>query len=137
MGAWGMRWLEVEPDHIDPAYILWAMARLVDTASLPMMQVTVRFDLDDVGAERYWLLLRRPQAEVCTRYPGTPEDLIVHTDSEALARLHLREVTFRRLLRQGRLSIDGPTALARAFPTWIRPSPYAEGSGDGHAAKVK
>src|SRR5215469_3027606 len=23
MGQWGARWLEIEPHHLDPAYILW------------------------------------------------------------------------------------------------------------------
>ncbi|MEP6600043.1 MAG: winged helix-turn-helix transcriptional regulator [Actinomycetota bacterium] len=126
MGAWGMRWLEVEPQHVDPAYILWATARLVDPEMLPEEQVTVRFELRDVPDQRYWMLLHRPRSEVCSRYPGTPEDLVVHTDADTLARLHLREHTYQNLVRQKKISIDGSRALARAFPTWIRPSPYAE-----------
>ncbi|MDQ3735312.1 MAG: helix-turn-helix transcriptional regulator [Actinomycetota bacterium] len=126
MGAWGMRWLEVEPRHIDPAYILWATARLVDIEKLPEHQVVVRFDLRDLPDERYWMLLRRPQSEICSRYPGIPEDLIVCADADALAQLHLRKHTYQHLVRQQRISIVGPPALARAFPTWIRPSPYAD-----------
>lgn len=125
MGAWGMRWLEVEPHHLNPAYVLWATARLVDTDCLPPGQVTARIELDDLPEARYWLILHRPQAEVCTHYPGIPEDLVIHTDADALARWHLRELTFPDLIRQQRMHIDGPRNLARAFPTWIRPSPHA------------
>jgi DNA-binding HxlR family transcriptional regulator len=125
MGSWGMRWLEVEPHHLDPTYVLWATARLVDTDKLPSAQITVRVDLHDRAGQQYWMLLHRPHAEVCTRYPGSPEDLVVHTDAEALARWHLRHHTYADLLRQRRITIDGPPALARAFPTWLRPSPYA------------
>jgi DNA-binding HxlR family transcriptional regulator len=125
MGVWGMRWVEVEPQHVDPAYVLWATARLVDVDRLPEKQVTVRFDLSDRPDQHYWLLLHRPHAEVCTRFPGTTEDLVVHADADALARLHLRERSYRESVRQGLISIDGPPALARAFPGWIRPSPYA------------
>lgn len=128
LGAWGMQWLEVEPHHIDPAYVLWATARLVDTDRLPANQVTVRIDLQDLPQQRYWLLLHQPHAEVCSRYPGTTEDLVVHTDADALARWHLRQLTYRDLLRQHRISIDGPRTLARAFPTWIRPSPFVPDS---------
>ena len=125
MGAWGMRWLEVEPRHVDPAYVLWATARLVDADTLPPHQVTVRVELRDVTAGRYWLVLRRPTAEVCTHYPGTPEDLVLHTDADALARWHLRESTYAELVRQQRIRVDGPRDLVRAFPGWIRPSPHA------------
>ena len=30
-------------------------------------------------------------------------------------------------IRQGRLLLDGPPQLTRAFPTWIRHSPFAGG----------
>lgn len=125
MGAWGMRWLEVEPRHVDPAYVLWATARLVDVDALPPQQVIVRVDLRDATAGPYWLLLHRPMAEVCTRYPGTPEDLILQTDADALARWHLREWSYPQLVREHRIRIDGPRDLARALPGWIRPSPHA------------
>jgi len=131
MGAWGMRWLEVEPQHVEPAYVLWATARLVDTSLLPDSQITVRVELANRPDERYWLLLRRPQAEICTRYPGTPEDLVLHTDADALARLNLRELSYPQLVRQERITIDGPRNLARAFHTWIRPSPYAAAAKPG------
>jgi len=35
MGAWGARWLELEPQHIDAAYVLWATCKLVDLAKVP------------------------------------------------------------------------------------------------------
>jgi DNA-binding HxlR family transcriptional regulator len=124
MGQWGMRWLEVEPQHRDPGYVAWATARLIDPDRLPPQPVTVRLELAECPTP-YWLLCRRPQAEVCIRYPGTPEDLIISTDSDALALFNLRRVTVGRLLREGRLVMSGPTALTRAFPTWLRPSPYA------------
>jgi DNA-binding HxlR family transcriptional regulator len=125
MGFWGMRWLEVEPHHIDPAYVLWATARLVDTQLLPDHTITVRFDLEDSPNEHYWLLLHRPHAEICTHYPGHAEDLLVHCETDALARLHLRERTYTQLVRAGRIRVDGPPRLARALHTWIKSSPYA------------
>src|SRR5215510_16051747 len=27
MGQWGARWLEIEPHHMDPAYVLWATTK--------------------------------------------------------------------------------------------------------------
>src|SRR5712691_7687101 len=47
MGQWGARWLEIEPHHMDPAYVLWATTKLVDAGKLPDRTVVVRFELRD------------------------------------------------------------------------------------------
>ena len=47
MGAWGARWLELEPHHIDAAYVLWATCKLVDPAKVPSKGLVVRIDLAD------------------------------------------------------------------------------------------
>lgn len=125
MGEWGARWLEIEPRHLEPAYVLWATCRLVDVAKLPAQGVVVRFDLRDGPEREFWMLLRQPRAELCTSYPGQPEDLIVKTDSETLVHWHLRRLTFRQAQRDGRLRLEGAPSLIRAFPTWLKPSPFA------------
>jgi DNA-binding HxlR family transcriptional regulator len=122
LGEWGARWLELEPHHNDPAYVLFATSRLVDVEHAPAHGLVVRFELDD---RHYWLLVRRPRAEVCKSYPGRPEDLVVRTRSEVLARCHLRHTTFAQAQRCGQLEIDGPRPTVRAFLGCIRPSPFA------------
>lgn len=125
LGEWGARWLEIEPQHLDPAYVIWATCRLVDLDKVPERGVVVRFDLLDDPKQRFWMVLQRPRAEVCTAYPGRSEDLIVTIDSETLVNWNLRRTTFEEAVRAGRCRLDGPPALARAFPSWIRPSPFA------------
>jgi DNA-binding HxlR family transcriptional regulator len=83
MGAWGARWLELEPQHIDPAYVLWATCKLVDLAKVPSKGLV------------------------------------------ALARWHLRHLTYEAAARSGRLQIDGARAPCKAFLACIRPSPFA------------
>ncbi len=125
MGNWGARWLEIKPEHIDPGYVLWATSRLVDKDRLPNKRVIVRVDLRDHPRQKFWLLLQRPQPELCTIYPGIPEDLVITTDSETLVNWHLRKVSYAEALRRQLIEVDGPRPLADAFPTWIRPSPFA------------
>jgi DNA-binding HxlR family transcriptional regulator len=122
MGEWGARWLELEPHHSDPAYVLFATSRLVDVERAPAHGLVVRFELDN---RRYWLLVRPPGAEVCTSYPGRAEDLVVRTHSEVLARCHLRQTTFAQAEHGGQLEIDGPRDTVRAFLDCVRPSPFA------------
>jgi DNA-binding HxlR family transcriptional regulator len=125
VGEWGARWLELEPHHTDPAYILFATSRLVDIDRAPSHGLVVRFDLADTPRRRYWLLVRPPRAEVCTSYPGRPEDLVVRTRSEVLARCHLRHTTFAQAEHSGLLEVDGPRPAVRALLGCLRPSPFA------------
>jgi DNA-binding HxlR family transcriptional regulator len=124
MGEWGARWLELEPHHLDPAYVLWATCRLVDLDRVPPPGVVVRFDLRD-DPRRFWMLARPPRVEMCASYPGREEDLVVTTDSETLAQWNLRRIAFADAVRAGRCRVDGPPRLVRGFPTWLRPSPFA------------
>ena len=125
MGQWGARWLEIEPRHMDPAYVLWATTKLVDPAKLPDRTVVVRFELRDRPADSYWLLLRKPHPELCTKGTGYVEDIVARTDAACLIDIHLKRISYREALRNGRLALDGPPQLTGAFMTWIRPSPYA------------
>jgi len=133
LGQWGARWLEIEPHHLDPAYVLWATTKLVDVARLPDRTVVVRFDLGG-GPDRYWLILRRPQPELCSRGLGYVEDLVVRTDAACLVDIHLTRTSYARAARSGRLALDGPPGLAHDFFTWIRPSPFAPFAADGQPA---
>lgn len=125
MGHWGARWLEVEPQHIDPAYVLWATCRLVDTELLPERGVVVRVELPGETPDRYWMLLRRPHNELCSAYLGWTEDLILRTDSATLAHWHLRHLTYDDAVRSGALRVEGSRPALRAFLRSLRPSPYA------------
>jgi hypothetical protein len=42
MGEWGARWLELEPHHADPAYVLFATSRLVDVERAPAHGLVVQ-----------------------------------------------------------------------------------------------
>jgi DNA-binding HxlR family transcriptional regulator len=125
LGEWGARWLEIEPRHLDPAYILWATLKLVDVDRLPEGTTTVRFRLDGADASDYWMLLRRPRPELCSRSSGYVEDLLCLIDAQTLVDLHLRRTTYSAAQRSGRLTLEGPRSLAKQFGTWFRTSPFA------------
>lgn len=124
MGQWGARWLEIEPRHLDPAYVLWATTKLVDTDRIPDGTTVVRVALAD-APQHYWIVLRRPQPELCTRSAGHVEDVVVHTDTATLVALHLEQLSYREAIGSGRVRLDGPPALTRQFRSWFRTSPFA------------
>ncbi len=125
MGRWGAKWLEVEPQHVTAEYVLWATSKLVDIEHVPDEGLVVRFELSDRPKQRFWMLLRRPYAEVCTSFLGWTEDLVVRTDSATLAHWHLRHLNYQDVVRSGRMQIDGTRHLVKTFLSCIRPSPFA------------
>ncbi|WP_049797397.1 hypothetical protein [Kribbella flavida] len=96
LGQWGAQWLEIEPSHVDPAYVLWATLKLIDVDRIPAQTTVIRFELSDRPSDRYWLILRHPQPELCTRPSGYSEDIVCRTDSNTLVDLHLNRLTYPR-----------------------------------------
>lgn len=126
LGEWGAEWLETEPHHLDPAYAVWATARLVDLRKVPPPGVTIRLELaQGATTRRFWMLLFEPRAEVCSTSMGRDVDLVMATDAETLADYNLRRTTLAAAMRAGRLRLSGPRELIRSLPSWIDPSPYA------------
>jgi hypothetical protein len=70
---------------------------------------------------RSWLLIERGDAEICEKYPGGDENLVVVVnDPLVFARWHLGEIGWGEALRSGAIELRGPRNLARALPTWHR-----------------
>jgi DNA-binding HxlR family transcriptional regulator len=124
MGQWGAQWLEIEPRHLNAAYVLWATVKLVDHDRIPPGTTVVRFVVDD-ERDDHWMLLRRPRSELCTRSSGHVEDVIVRSESATLVDLHLRRTSYAEAIRSGRLSLEGAPRLIRDFGSWFRASPFA------------
>jgi DNA-binding HxlR family transcriptional regulator len=126
LGTWGGRWLEVAPEHLDPYVALWSMCNALDTERLPSSRTVVRLDFTNLKRNnRFWLLLENGSGEVCVKHPGFDEDLVVVADAEWFVKWHMGWIPWSRAVRAGRITISGPPALRRAFPTWNRLSHFA------------
>jgi DNA-binding HxlR family transcriptional regulator len=125
LGEWGARWLEIAPEHLDPFVALWSMCKALRPDRLPNRRVVIRFHFTG-GARRelYWLLIERGDTEICKTYPG-PEDLYVTADAEAFVKWHAGRLTWAQAIREGSIRLEGPSWLARAFPTWNARSMFA------------
>jgi DNA-binding HxlR family transcriptional regulator len=126
MGSWGARWLELGPRDYEPETVLWGWAKFIDRDRLPRHRVVVRFDLSDRPRQPFWMLVDRPESEVCVKNPGLEEDIVVTTDRVTLTDVHRGRLAFDVAVSSGRMRIDGPPTLTRAFPTWGGLSYYAD-----------
>jgi DNA-binding HxlR family transcriptional regulator len=123
---WGSRWAELTPEHAHPGVVLWGWVTCsLDRDRLPRRRVVVRFDYPTLSGpgSRSWLLIERGDAEICEKFPGGEEDLVVVVnDPVAFARWHLGELEWGDALRSGAIEMSGARelALAQALPTWNR-----------------
>jgi DNA-binding HxlR family transcriptional regulator len=127
LGRWGTRWLEAAPWHLDPYVALWSFTLAAQPERLPAGRVTVQFEFIDqpLKNRHFWLVLDQGAVELCVHDPGFTPDLTVRADTEAFIRWYMGELSWGGVLRDGRVSIEGPRALARGFPAWSRRSRYA------------
>ena len=119
MGVWGSRWLEVAPEDLDAHVVLWGMCRLMrKNGQLPDRRVVLRFDIEDAKHPHFWVLLERPEAEVCVKPPGFEVDAVVAADSESLAMWHMGRLPLSAAIRRGLIRVDGPRTLTRDLAGW-------------------
>ncbi|HLY24484.1 MAG TPA: helix-turn-helix domain-containing protein [bacterium] len=127
LGEWAARWAfrDPDPEDRDPVLLMWWMHGRINRDLLPPRRVVVRFDFRRATKRCIWLVLERSDVSVCPTDPGFDTDLVVTTDIGDLYRVWLGRITFGRAVEDGLIEMDGPPALARAFPRWLQLSPLA------------
>jgi hypothetical protein len=115
---------------LDAELLAWDMHRRLNVDRLPPRRVVVRFDLRGVprhqpGRKTWWLVMTRPEVDLCLEDPGDEVDLTVEADLMALTRVWMGDVPLQDALRGGLIRRDGPRDLVRAFPSWFGLSLFA------------
>ncbi len=59
---------------------MWFLRRRVQVDRLPAGRVTVQFEFRDADKHCFWLVLHRPEVDLCLADPGFDTDLCVTTD---------------------------------------------------------
>ncbi len=131
LGTWGQRWVrdEVSRDDLDPRLLMWDMQRSIEIDALPDHRVVVRFRFTDVIGNLprvTWLILDRDEVDVCYRDPGFEVDLVVSGRLRVLIGVWMGDRSMASAIRAGELQVEGPQALVRGFPTWLRRSAFAD-----------
>ena len=121
---WGSRWADLTPERAHPGVVLWMWATFyLDRDRLPQRRALIRFGYPTLSGpgSRNWMLIERGDAEICEKYPGGEEHLVVVVhDPVAFARWHLGELSWGAALRSGAIELRGSRSLGRALPTWHR-----------------
>jgi DNA-binding HxlR family transcriptional regulator len=133
LGEWGQRWArsQIDARDLDAGLLMWDIHRRVNADRLPDRRVVLRFDFRAAprtfrSPARFWLILERPDVDVCLKDPGFEIDLFVDADLLALTRAWMGDVRLADAMRSGLVRVEGPTALVRAFPGWLALSGFAD-----------
>jgi DNA-binding HxlR family transcriptional regulator len=121
MAAWGARWVQLQPEHTDPSFVLWAWVHVhLRRERLPKKRIVVRFTFPDQPTQyrRFWIVFENGDAELCNDPPGFEHDADVVAESEAFTHWHIGRLSWGAALRAGKISATGPSTLVRALPTW-------------------
>lgn len=127
LGQWGYQWAaeRLRPDNLDAGLLMWFLRRRVQVDRLPAARVTVQFDFRDADQRHFWLVLHRPDVDLCLADPGFDADLCVTTDVRTFTHVYLGHLSLANALGDGSVALAGRSDLRRAFAGWIGLSPFA------------
>ncbi len=132
LGEWGQRWARthIDADDLDPGLLMWDIHRRLNVERFPDRRVVVRFDFHGVprvarSPNTFWLILERPNVDVCLKEPGFEVDLVVDADLAALTKVWMGDVRLDDMRRAGLIRLVGFRELVRAFPAWLALSGFA------------
>ena len=127
LGIWGYKWAshEITDEHLDPDFLMWALRRMVRVDSLPAERVVVSFRFRREPKRHYWLVLQRPEVDLCLINPGYEVDVEVLAEVAALAGVCLGKVDFLRAVKAGDIEVGGSPRHRRALGGWLGVTRFA------------
>ncbi len=120
LATWGQRWTtRIDRKNFDPSLLIWNMRRRVALDRLPPHRVVLRLRFRGVapsyrGPRTFWLVLERPEVDLCVVDPGFEVDLYVDADASTLASVWLGDLPFASALRSNKVELLGTRERSRA-----------------------
>ena len=131
LGAWGQRWtVRVDRRNLDAGFLMWNIRRAISVDRMPTRRTVARFDYRGLpsgyrGPRTFWLVLKRPESDLCLSDPGYEVDLYVDADLAAMAKVWLGDLPLAHTLRSQAIRLTGARAHAQAFSSWLPLNPFA------------
>jgi DNA-binding HxlR family transcriptional regulator len=128
LGTWGDRWAskDLADEHLDPDFLMWALRRMVRVDALPDERVVIVFRFRRREGDRlFWLVLERPEVDLCLHDPGYDIGLEVEASVEILARVCLGQMQVPAAVKTGAIEVRGAPRHQRAFSKWLGVTRFA------------
>jgi DNA-binding HxlR family transcriptional regulator len=127
LGTWGYRWAskDLTDEHLDPDFLMWVLRRMVRVDALPGERVVLLFRFRRYHDRLFWLVLQRPEADLCLFDPGYEVNLEIEAEVEALARVCLGQLGLLEAMRAGQVEVHGAPRYRNALPGWLGVTRFA------------
>lgn len=127
LGTWGYRWAskDLTDKDLDPDFLMWSLRRLVRVDALPEERVVLLFRFRGYDDRMFWLVLQRPEVDLCLFDPGYEVQLEIEARVEALARVCLGHVALIDVMRDGAVDVHGAPHHRNALPSWLGVTRFA------------
>ncbi|TDC58019.1 transcriptional regulator [Actinomadura sp. KC345] len=128
LAVWGVRWVgELGDRDLDPKLLMWDVRRNIDCDAVPAGRTVVLFSFRDVPARdrHWWLVLTPGGADVCDVDPGYEVSVTVIADLRHMVLIWRGDIRWQDAVRAGAVEVQGPEALRRTAPEWLRLSRFA------------
>jgi DNA-binding HxlR family transcriptional regulator len=127
LGTWGYRWAskDLTDKHLDPDFLMWALRRMVRLDELPAERVVLLFRFRRYDDRFFWLVLQRPEVDLCLFDPGYEVSLEIEAEVEALARVCLGHWGLLDAVRAGGVEVHGAPHYRNALPCWLGVTRFA------------
>ena len=127
LGIWGYNWAskDLEDDRLDPDFLMWSLRRLVRVDALPDERVVISFRFRKHEDRLYWLVLHKPDVDLCLDDPGYDVSLEVDGTVAALARVCLGHLDLANALRDGDIEVRGAPRFRSALSSWLGVTRFA------------
>lgn len=125
LGTWGMRWARggMPESDLDAELLLLYMERSLITEKLPGNENVIRFRFTDIKEfNNWWLLVKNDEVDACIHDPGKDVDVYITTDLRTMIEAWMGDVTYKKAINDGRMTVVGPPALTKNIASWIKGS---------------
>ncbi len=121
-----MAFRDPSKEQFDGAHLMWRVRQRIVDEALPDRRTVIEFNFPAAHrGRRIWLLLEPSGSSVCERDEGFEAELVVTADIDEFMRIWMGRSTWNNAIGTGKLTLQGPRDLVRAFPTWFALSPFA------------
>lgn len=128
LAIWGQKWArDMADDDLDPAFLVWSMHLRMDTTAMPPGRTVIEFKFSGASTdlERFWLINRDGDVEMCLKDPDLDVDLLVTANLRRFVEAWRGLRDLRSEIQRGRIKLSGPKALCEGLPEWLQLSALA------------
>jgi DNA-binding HxlR family transcriptional regulator len=125
LARWGSFYARdrLETRDLDPGVFMWMLRRRAKLEELPDNRIVLRFEFSGVAASKtklrlMWLILDRPEIDVCMKDPGHPVDMLIRGDIATFVAIFLGHARWKDKVGKS-VMLEGQREHAARIPKWF------------------